>query len=129
MLHSDERPLSKEVTDLLGEIQRLFRLEAELVRRELSPRMSRFGRHAAVMAIGGIMAGIGLLAFLISAIIGLAGIVPPWLAVLIAGLVFTAGGTLLFVMGRKGIGRETIFPEKSVESLKEATQKVREELK
>lgn len=129
MPHSDERPLGEEVSSLIGEIRRLLRLEIELARTELSPKLAHLGRHLAVMVIGGVIACIGFLAFVISAIMGLARVVPPWLAAFIAGVFLAGGGALLIIRGKKGVDRETIVPEKTVESLKEAAQRVKEELK
>lgn len=129
MLHSNKRPLSEEVSYLIREIRRLLRLEIKLARTEFSPKLARLGRNVACIVSGSVIVCIGFLAFATSAIMGLSKAIPPWLAAFVSGVFFTAVGALMMVRGKQGIDRETITPEKTVASLKESVQMVKDELK
>jgi xanthine/uracil permease len=124
-----ERTLGQLFSDLMNEIRTLLQQEVRLAKTELTENVSRLGKNIASLAVGGAVAYAGVLALVAAAVIGLAHIVPYWLAALIVGLVITGIGAGLIQQGRKNLTIDKLSPRKTVESLQEDKQWVKEQIK
>src|SRR4030095_10531991 len=60
-----EESVSELIGDLKDETKTLIQQEVELAKTEISEKISRFGRSAALVALGGFVAYAGLIVFLI----------------------------------------------------------------
>lgn len=102
------RPVAEQSTGELvqhasEQVTRLIREELALARAELSEKGRRAGLGAGVAGVGGLLALFGLGSLVLAGILGLAVVVPGWLAALIvgaaillvAGLLALAGGVQL----------------------------------
>jgi fatty acid desaturase len=114
-----DRPVTALLSDLVNEIALLFRQEATLFRTELTEAMGRAGRGAATLAVGGVLALGGFLVLLAAAVLGLATVLPPWLAALIVGVVVLALGAILLLVGKSRLDAEALVPRRTLRSLRE----------
>jgi primosomal replication protein N len=66
---------------------------------------------------------------LIAAAIGMGSVIPLWLSTLIVGIIALVVGFILLQSGRSTISNLTIVPEKTVESIKEDAEWVKEQVR
>jgi len=112
--------------DLRAEVKTFLREEVHLVKAELSEKISRMGKDSVNVAIGGFVAYAGLIVFLgalgmliafalqqlnldpfLSAFIGLGAI----------GFIVIAVGAIMLLGGLKALKKESIAPERTIETL------------
>src|SRR5690606_39324625 len=107
----------------------------ELAKKETSEKVSTAIRNTSYLAIGGAILFAGFLFFLaaVTAAVGLAleaaglnDAVVAWLAPLIVGAVVMIIGAALLAKGRSTLKHMSVRPEKTVESMKENTQWLKE---
>ncbi len=125
----EHRSLGQLFTDLMNEARTLLRQEVRLAKTELTEKASRVGKDLTSLAVGGAIANAGLLAIVAAAVMGLAHVVPAWLAALIVGLVVGGIGFGMIQQGRKNLTQEDLTPRKTVKSLEEDKQWVKEQLR
>jgi len=125
----DERSLGDLFSELAQETSTLVRQEVRLAKAELTQSATEAGRGVALLLAGGAFAYAGVLALLAAVILGLweAG-VESWLAALIVGLVVVAIGVILVLRARETLSALSLAPRKTVESLKEDKEWVREQI-
>ncbi|HZU91548.1 MAG TPA: phage holin family protein [Stellaceae bacterium] len=114
-----ERPITALFADLVNETSLLFRQEIELFKAETAAAVSRAGRGAAAIAVGGVFALGGFLALLATAALALAIVLPPWLAALIVAIIALAIAAVLLLIGKSQLGAEALMPRRTLNSLRE----------
>lgn len=117
-----ERSLGELFGELTREIRTLFRQEVELARTETSEKISRASKDLISLAIGGVLLHTATLVLVAAAVIGLAAVIPAWLAALLIGLLFVAIGFAFVSKGRKDLARMKMKPERTAETLRETAQ-------
>jgi uncharacterized membrane protein YqjE len=116
--------------ELIGELASqsvgLVRDEVALARRELEQKLKTVQSAAAVVAVGAFIALIAALSICAAVIIALAEFVGPWQSALIVGLILgiAAGAAILFGVSR--FKRTSIRPEKTIETLEENREWLKE---
>ncbi|MDP9368268.1 MAG: phage holin family protein [Chloroflexota bacterium] len=125
----DDRSLGDLFAELTHETSTLVRQEVELARVELSQKVSRVGRDAASLAVGGALAYAGLLAIVAAVILGLgeAGL-PWWLSALLVGVVIGGIGYVFVDRARSAIKEADLAPRRTAETLKENREWAKEQL-
>jgi len=121
----NERPVAADrstaelVKTAAEQISTLVRDELKLAQLELAEKGKRAGVGVGMFGGAGVVALYGVGALLAAAIIGLAAVVPAWLAALIVGVALFAVAGVLAVLGR-GQVRQAVpaMPERTVASLK-----------
>jgi hypothetical protein len=106
-----------------------MRQEIQLARAETMETVSKALRSMYKMAGGGLLAYAGLIVLLIGVAIGLGAVMPYWLSALLVGIVTRVVGAILIQSGRSTIQDLTIVPEKTVESIKEDAEWVKEQVR
>jgi hypothetical protein len=141
MMDTGSRMESRSVFGLLRELRdeftTLLRQEVALAKTEVSEKASLAKRNVAYIAVGGVIALCGFLCLLASASIGLAvglraaGVSPAtaaWLAPLLVGLVVAIAGYVFLQKGISTLKRESLAPERTVQSIKEDTAWARQKI-
>jgi uncharacterized membrane protein len=82
-----------------------------------------------MMVAGGLLAYAGLIVLLIAVAIAVGAVMPYWLSSLLVAIVAIVVGAILIQSGRSTIQELTIVPEKSVESIKEDAEWVKEQVR
>jgi Flp pilus assembly protein TadB len=129
MERTEERSLGELFAELSRETSTLIRKQFELARVELSDKLSRAGRHAALIGIGGALAHAALLtgiAALVLALIALFNLA-AWAAALIVGVLLGVGGYALLRSGIAAFRRERLRPDETIRTLKESAEWARSE--
>lgn len=133
----DGRSLADLLKELRDESLRLFRQEIDLAKTEMTEKASVAGRNIAYLATGGAIAYAGLLLVLVAAAAGLYAIfvaaglshmISGWLAPLIIGAVVLAIGYGLVQKAISTLKRESLKPERTVESLQDNKNWIKEKV-
>ena len=100
-----------------------------LLKAELHEKFGQVGRGATALGAGALIAYSGWLALLAAAILGLATVLPAWLAALIIGLLVVAIGGLLLFIGKSRFEADSLMPRRTLRSLREDEAWLRERLR
>ncbi len=115
----DSRSTVELVQRLADQLSQLVRQELQLAKLELAEKGRRTALGAGLLGGSGVFAVYGLAALVAAAILGLATVMPAWLAALVVALVLFALGGLLALVGRGQIKRGTPpLPEQAVAGIK-----------
>ena len=132
-----EHSLGGLIRELRDETTTLLRQEVALAKTEMSEKASKFGRNAAYLAVGGLVAYAGLMFILLTLMrltslgllsAGLSAATTAWLAPAIIGVVVAIIGYALVQKAINTFSRESLAPEKTIQSLKEDKQWTQEKL-
>jgi drug/metabolite transporter (DMT)-like permease len=118
--HTEDRPVTALLADLLHDSTTLLRQEIALAKAEISQKVSRVGGAAVSMAIGGALgfaALLLLLACFVFLLMEFAGL-PAWLATLIVGVLTAIIAFALIEKARSNLKIANLAPDRTVESLR-----------
>ena len=123
-----ERSLGDLFAELSRETGTLVRKELELAQIEVGQKLSRAGRHAALIGTGGVIAHAGALALVAAVVLLLvvAG-VPAWAAALIVAIVLVAAGGLIVRSGLASMRADDLAPKETIQTLKEGAAWVKQQ--
>jgi uncharacterized membrane protein YqjE len=124
-----ERSITTLLSDLASETILLIRQEMALLKAELHEKFSRVGQGATALGVGALIAYSGWLVLLAAAVLGLATVLPAWLAALIVALVALAIGGALVYIGKSRFDADSLMPQRTLRSLREDEQWLRERLR
>ena len=104
-------PSSASTGELIGQLtdqlSRLVRDEVRLAQAEVTQKAKRLGIGAGLFGGAGIVALLGLGALVTAAILGLANVLPGWLAAIIVAVVLFLIAGVLAPLGRKDVQQAT----------------------
>ena len=125
----DERSLGDLFSDLSRETTTLVRQEVQLAKAELTQSATEAARGIGMLVAGGVVAYAGLFFLLLAIVFGLieAGWA-AWLSALIVGLVVVAIGAVLVLRARASLKPANLAPQKTVQTLKEDAEWVKEQM-
>lgn len=125
---SQERSVGELFGQLTQDLSLLVRQETQLAKTEIQEKISRASRDVVSLAAGGVVAFIG--AFALTAAVILLLVDPigldPWLAALLVGALLAGGGYLMLRGGLRELKQLDPAPRRTVESIKEDIQMVKE---
>ncbi|GAA3798856.1 phage holin family protein [Cellulomonas soli] len=100
-----ERTIGRLLSDLSEQVSRLVRAEIELAKAEITGRAQQAGIGAGLLVAAGVLALYVLGAAVATAIIGLATVLPAWLASLVVTLVLLVVTAILGAIGARQVQR------------------------
>ncbi|WP_346425836.1 phage holin family protein [Methylocaldum sp. 14B] len=123
------------LTDFTRELSTLVRQEGQLMKAELSEKVSEAGAGVGSLTVGGAIVFAGFLTLLLAAvaalndIMGAVAVDNPWLSPLIVGSIVLIIGLVLLQKGRSNLKAKNLMPKKSGESLRRDSEVLREHIK
>ena len=123
-----ERSIGELFGQLTQDLSLLVRQETQLAKTEIQEKISRASRDLVALAAGGIVALIGgfaLAAAIILLLVDPVGL-EPWLASLLVGVLLAGGGYLMLQNGLRDLKTVDPAPRRTVESVKEDIQAIKE---
>jgi len=123
-----DRSVAGLLSDLANETGTLLRQEIALFKAEIGEKLGSLGVGAGAMAAGGLVAFSGWLALIAAAVLGLSNALAPWLAALIVGIVVIAIGAGLLLFGKSRLNADALVPRRTLNSLREDEEWVREQI-
>jgi hypothetical protein len=100
-------PANASTGELIGQLtdqlSRLVRDEARLAQAEVTQKAKKLGVGAGLFGGAGLMGFFGLAVLISAAVLGLAEVLPGWLAALIVAVVLLAVAGVLALVGKKDV--------------------------
>jgi hypothetical protein len=124
-----DRSMSGLLSALVREVSRLFRQEIALARAELADKLGQLGTGAAEMIAGGFIIYGGFLVLLAAAVLGLAQVLPPWLAAIVVGVVTALVGAGVLLKGRRDVEARRLVPSRTIRTLRDDAEWAREQMR
>jgi uncharacterized membrane protein YqjE len=104
-------PSQSSTGELIGQLSdqlsRLVRDEVRLAQTEVTQKAKRLGMGAGLFGAAGVVALLGAGALVTAAILGLATLMPGWLAAIIVAVVLFLVAAVLACVGKKDVDRAT----------------------
>jgi len=123
-----ERSIGELFGQLTQDLSLLVRQETQLAKTEIQGKISRASRDLVALAAGGIVALIGgfaLAAAIILLLVDPVGL-EPWVAALLVGVLLAGGGYVMLQKGLRDLKTVDPAPRRTVESVKEDIQAIKE---
>ncbi|HVK00504.1 MAG TPA: phage holin family protein [Gemmatimonadales bacterium] len=123
-----ERSIGELFGQLTQDLSLLVRQETQLAKTEIQEKISRASRDLVALAAGGIVALIGgfaLAAAIILLLVDPVGL-EPWVAALLVGVLLAGGGYVMLQKGLRDLKTVDPAPRRTVESVKEDIQAIKE---
>jgi len=124
-----ERTFTEVVQDIVQDVQNMIRSEVRLAKVEFKEEAAKAGKAAGILAAGALLAlysgGFLLLALVRALQLAMAA----WLASLVVAVLVAAGAAIAITMGRKQLKRVHATPDKTIQSVKENVEWVKEQTK
>lgn len=116
----DDRTLARLVIDLRDEVSTLARQEVALAKAELAEKTRTLARAAACMAAAAVLAAFSVVALTAALIVGLAQVMPGWLAATCVMVAYLLSAFMLIVAGTRRLRRiGTGLPTLTMHRIKE----------
>jgi len=93
------------IGQLSDQLRRLVQDEVRLAQAEVTQKAKRLGTGAGLFGGAGVVALLGVGALVTAAILGLATVMPGWLAAIIVAVVLFAVAAVLAVLGKKDVDK------------------------
>lgn len=123
---SSKRSLLSLVTDVPGLIQELFHREVELLKAEVIGKLKALGVGAALLAGAAVVLLFMIGVLLTAGILGLAQVMPGWLAALLVALLLLIVAAILALIGYRVLKRGIPpIPKDSIDSLQKDARAIR----
>lgn len=124
-----ERSLATLLSDLASETILLMRQEMALLKAELHEKFSRVGQGATALGAGALIAYSGWFVLLAAAVLGLAKVMPAWLAALVVAIIVLGTGAALLLLGKNRLEAQSMVPRRTLRTLREDEEWLRERLR
>jgi hypothetical protein len=95
------------IGQLTDQLSRLVRDEVRLAQAEVTQKAKRLGMGAGLFGASGVVALLGVGALVTAAILGLATVMPGWLAAVLVAIVLFVVAGVLAVIGKKDVDQAT----------------------
>lgn len=122
----DTRSFGDLFSQLAGDLSLLLRQEVALAKKEFQEALAQAVGGAISLAVGGVLATVGLIAILTSVILALALIMPHWAAALLVGAIFVILGVIFVMLGINRLKKLKLIPERTTQTLKDDAAMIRE---
>jgi acyl-CoA reductase-like NAD-dependent aldehyde dehydrogenase len=124
-----DRSVSDVLQDILRNVQDILRSEVRLAKAEIRQEASQ-AAAAAVWVTVGVVGALSAWMFLLwTMAYALATILPMWAATLVIAVAMAAGGGVLIAAGLRRFTQITPMPERTIESLKENLEWIKQPTK
>ena len=127
-MDADTRSIPELVSTLTGDLADLVRKESELVRTEVSEKLSQTAKAGQQIGVGGALLMGGFLVLLQALVLALSKVMDPLWASLVVGLVVGLVGFSLIRSAARKITPAGLAPERSARQFQKDAQLVKEQV-
>ena len=129
MASQNGRSVPEVLQDIVGNIQEIIRSEFTLAKIEVKQEAAQAKGLLVMWLIGGALGLYALGFMLFTAMLGMATVMPMWLAALIVAVVLTVISIALLSAASNRLKQVQKVPERTIETLKENVQWAKEQIK
>jgi hypothetical protein len=117
--HSDGRSITQILQDIVNHLSDIIRSEVRLAKTEVKQDATHFAKAGRWIGAAGVLALYAVGFVLLSAVYGLQGVMPPWLAALLVGVAVGMVAVTLYLTGRKKLAQANLRPNKTIQTLED----------
>ena len=118
------------VRNMSADLSRLVRNEIQLAQAEITEKLKHAGAGVGAFGGAGVLALYGVAVLIAAAVLGLALVLPAWLAALIVGVVVLAIAGIAALVGKKQLDQAAPpVPERAVASVRTDVAEIKESIK
>jgi uncharacterized membrane protein YqjE len=117
-----ETSIGELIGNITDDLSRLFRQEVELAKVELKQEASKAGKAAGMLGGAGFAAYLAVVLLSFAVVFGLANVMDAGWAALIVAVVWAVIGGVLYAAGRSRLKTVDPVPRRTVETIKEDAQ-------
>ncbi len=117
-----ETSIGELIGNISNDLSQLFRQEVELAKVEIKQEASKAGKAAGMLGGAGFAGYLAVVLLSFAAVFGLANVMDAGWAALIIAVVWAVIGAVLFVTGRSKLKTVDPVPHRTVNTLKEDAQ-------
>ncbi|GIE93500.1 phage holin family protein [Paractinoplanes rishiriensis] len=117
-----ETSIGELIGDISNDLSRLFRQEVELAKVEIKEEAGKAGKAAGMLGVAGFAGYLAIVLLSFAVVFGLSNVMDPGWAALIVAVVWAAVGAVLYVNGRKKLKTVDPVPRRTVDTIKEDAQ-------
>jgi len=117
-----ETSLGELIGNISNDLSQLFRQEVELAKAEVKQEASKAGKAAGMLGVAGFAGYLAVVLLSFAAVFGLANVMDAGWAALIIAAVWAVIGGALFVTGRNKLKTVDPVPHRTVDTIKEDAQ-------
>jgi Flp pilus assembly protein TadB len=129
MAEENSRSVADVLQDIVGNVQTIIRSEVRLAKTEVTEQATKAGRAAGMM-VGGVVTGWFTVWLLLLAILfALGTVMPMWGAALLLFVIMGILTAVLLTAGKKRLKTVRATPERTVETMKENVEWVKNQTK
>jgi uncharacterized membrane protein YqjE len=121
-----ERSFTDLFQDILRNLQEMIRSEVKLAKTEIREEAVKAVRSGLWLIAGGVVALLALLFVMWTIVYALALVWPMWSAVLLVAIVLLVAASILLVVGVRRVRRVRPTPERTMESMRENVEWVKQ---
>ena len=129
MATQNGRTVPEVLQDIVGNIQEIIRSEFLLAKAEVKEEAGKAAPPLKMMLVGAILGLYGLGFLLWTAVLGMATVMPMWLAALIVGVVLAVIAIGLTGSASQRLKHVNAVPERTIDTLKENVQWAKDQIK
>ena len=129
MAIDNNRSIVDVLQDILANLQGLIRSEVKLAKTEIKEEARKASRAAVVMAAGGVAALYAVWLLLLTIFFALAIAIPLWASALVLFVVTGILAAILLAAGKKRFQTVQPKPEKTIETVKENVEWMKQQTK
>ena len=124
-----ERSMTEVLQDIVADVQQIIRSEVLLAKTEIKEEATQAAKAGGLLAVGAVTAFYALGFLLLFCVYLLGVVIVPWAAALIVGVTVAIAAGVLLSTGIKRIKQVSPTPQRTVDSLKENVQWVKDQTK
>lgn len=128
-MDNDTRSIPEVISSLTGDLANLVRKESELIRTEVSEKISEAGKAGARMSVGAALLLGGFLALLAAIVIGLDRFMDLFWAALLVGVVAGLIGFTLVRNAAQKVKPAALAPERTARQLQKDADLMKEQVR
>jgi uncharacterized membrane protein YqjE len=117
-----ETSIGELIGDISSDLSELFRKEVELAKVELRQEATKAGKAAGMLGVAGFAGYLAVVLLSFAAVFGLANVMDAGWAALIVAVVWAVVGAVLYTNGRKRLKTVDPMPRRTVDTIKEDAQ-------
>lgn len=117
--HAEEPSLPRLAGELGEDVRQLAHLEVELAKSEVREAVGHAKKAGMGFGAAGVLGYIGVLFASFALALGLAEVMPTWLAFLVVALLWSLGAAVAYAMGRRNLEAFDPVPHRTIDTLKE----------
>jgi len=117
-----ETSIGEMIGNISNDLSQLFRQEVELAKAELKQEAGKAGKAAGMLGGAGFAGYLAVVLLSFAAVFGLANVMDAGWAALIVAVIWGVIGAVLYLSGRKRLKTVDPMPRRTVDTLKEDAQ-------